>query len=232
MRKLIPFLLLFCFAMTGCAKMVTKQECFPGMYAEQPKSILVLPPMNETTATDAKAYYTTTIAEPLSFNGFYVFPVPVVAEIMQHEGIYDTELLYGSPVSMFKEKFGADCVLFTKIKKWDLVYYVVGGNLTVGFESELQSTTTNETLWKYSGQVVVDLGGGSGNVFVDIVATAIKAVATDYVPYARMANYQTFGTMPVGPHNARYMQDGQDQLFDQRTPAKDTAPVSDGAAAQ
>ena len=238
MRKLIPFLLLFCIAMTGCAKTVTKQECFPGMYAEQPRSILVLPPMNETTAADAKAYYTTTIAEPLSYNGFYVFPIPVVTEIMQHEGLYDTELLYGMPIAKFKEQFGADSVLYTKIKEWDLSYYVIGGTLTVGFDCELQSTTTNAVLWQYKGRVVVDLSGGSSDLIGSIISTAINAAISDYVTYARVANYRTFGTMPVGPRNERYMQDGQDQLFDQRPPAEKAAPagsatpVSDGTAAQ
>ncbi len=208
-------LLVLCLSAFGCAKMVTKQDRFPEMYSEQPKTILVLPPMNETTAADAKAYYTTTIAEPLSFNGYYVFPVPIVEELMQQEGLYDTELIYGSSVHKFKEHFGADAVLFTKIKKWDLVYVVIGGSLTVGFESELRSTDSDRTLWKYNGQVVVDLSGGSGNIFVAIVATAINAMATDYVPYARMANYQTYSTMPVGPRNPRYMQDGDDQLVDQ-----------------
>ncbi|NIS74702.1 MAG: hypothetical protein GTO08_05375, partial [Deltaproteobacteria bacterium] len=45
------------------------------MYQEQPLTILVLPPMNETTAADAKEYYATTIAEPLSLQGFYVLPI-------------------------------------------------------------------------------------------------------------------------------------------------------------
>lgn len=208
-------LLILCCSTVGCYKTITKQERFPGMYDEQPKTILVLPPMNESTAADAKAYYTTTIAEPLSLKGYYVFPVPVVSEIMQNEGLYDTELIYGSSITKFKEQFGADCVLFTKIKKWDLVYFVIGGNLTVAFESELRSTSSDQTLWKYTGQVVVDLSGGSGNIFVAIVATAINAMASDYVPYARMANYQSYSAMPAGPHNVRYMQDGEDKIIDQ-----------------
>lgn len=197
---------------SGCATTMTRQERYPGMYAEQPKSILVLPPMNMTTAADAKAYYSTTIAEPLSFKGYYIFPVPVVSEIMQHEGLYDTELLYDAPVSMFKEKFGADCVLFTRITEWDLVYFVIGGSLTVAFDSELRSTETNEVLWKNHARVAVDLSGGSGNIFVAVVATAINALAADYVPHARKANYISYAPMPVGPHNPRHLQDGEDKL--------------------
>ena len=40
--------------LSGCA-VITKGEAFPEMYNEKPVSILVLPPINESTAADAKA---------------------------------------------------------------------------------------------------------------------------------------------------------------------------------
>lgn len=210
----------------GCAKQVTKQERFPGMYEEMPASILILPPMNESTAADAKEYYITTIQEPLSLNGFYTFPVPVTNEILKMEGIYDTEILYNIPLNKFKEYFGADAVLFTTIKKWDLVYLIIAANLTVSFDSEIRSTTTNRTLWKYNGTVVVDLSGGGGadpvSLILKVVVTAINSAASDYVPYAKLANYQSFAAMPVGQYHPRHLNDHGDKIIDQE-PQKDVA---------
>lgn len=210
----------------GCAKQVTKQESFPGMYEEMPASILILPPMNESTAAEAKEYYITTIQEPLSLNGFYTFPVSVTNEILKMEGIYDTEILYNMPLNKFKEYFGADAVLFTTIKKWDLVYLVLAGNLTVSFDSEIKSTTSNRTLWKYNGTVVIDLSGGIGadpfSLILKVVVTAINCAAADYVPYAKMANYQSFAAMPVGQYHPRHLKDQGDKIIEQQ-PLKNVA---------
>jgi hypothetical protein len=214
-RSLLFLLLGACLLFSGCAKMTTKQDEFPKMYEEQPRSILVLPPMNQTSAADAKVYYSTTIAEPLSYHGYYIFSIPVVTEILQHEGVYDAEMLYNSPVTKLGEHFGADTVLFTKITHWDTVYFVLGGTLTVGFDCELRSTKTNEELWKYRGVVVIDLAGGSSDILSRIVITAINAMATDYVPYARMANAHIYSTMPAGPYSKRHMADGSDKFPDQ-----------------
>ena len=91
--------------LTGCAVITTKGEAFPEMYIEKPVSILVLPPINESTAADAKEYYSTTIAEPLSFAGYYVYPIEVINEILKKEGIYDTELISDLNPSKFREYF-------------------------------------------------------------------------------------------------------------------------------
>jgi len=74
--------------------------------------------MNETTAAEAKEYYATTLQESLTYSGYYVFPYPIASEILQIEGIYDSELLLNTPLFKFKDFFGADSALFTRIKKW------------------------------------------------------------------------------------------------------------------
>ncbi len=95
----------------------TKIEEFPAMYEEQPVTLIILPPINESTAADAKEYYSTTIQEPLAYSGYYTLPYPITSDILKMEGIYDTELLANLPLIKFKEYFGADAVLFTTIKK-------------------------------------------------------------------------------------------------------------------
>ena len=206
----------------GCApKQVTKGETFPLMYQENPVSILVLPPINRTTAADAKEYYATTIAEPLSLSGYYVLPIEVTSDILKMEGIYDTELLLNTPPQKFKTHFGADAVLYTTIEKWNVAYMVIASNLTVSVDCMLKSSTSGETLWKYKGTVVVDLSGnnqsGSGiaGLIVKAVVAAIQTAMVDYVPYARQANFVALRTMPVGKYHNRYGNDATDQFVEQ-----------------
>ena len=198
---------------SACApNTVTKRDAFPGMYQEHPISILVLPPINETTAADAKEYYSTTLAEPLSYMGYYVFPIEVVMDVMQHEGAYDTENLMHVAPQKFREYLGADAILFVRITKWDTSYYVIGGHVTVGVAFQLRSTTTGAELWEYNGLIKVDTGGGGGGgglggLIAQVVVTAIKTATTDYVPIAKRANAMVISTIPSGKYHPMHSQD-------------------------
>lgn len=213
--------------LAGCApkqRYVTKSDEFPLLYDEQPRSLLILPPINESTDAEAKDHYLTTVEMPFALHGYYVFPMELVSDIMKQEGVYDTELLYGMPPQKFREYFGADAVLYTRIKKWDVSYAVVSSTLTVSIGAEIISTKTAATLWHYTGTVVVNLTASSGSgtwagLLADAIATAINTAAADYVTYARQANRRMIYSLPYGPYHEQYLQDRQMQLIDQ-TPAQ------------
>jgi len=203
--------------LTACGpKYITKYEAFPKVYAERPLAILVLPPINETTAADAKEFYSTTIAEPLSFSGYYVFPLEVISEIMKNEGIYDTETLMNLPPQKFKDFFGADAVMYIWIQRWSTSYVIVAGNVSVSIRCVIRSTTTGDDLWQYEGTIVEDTtvtssGGGLAGLAIAVIATAAKTAATDYVPIAKRANYMILNTLPYGKHSPNYDKDREEK---------------------
>jgi hypothetical protein len=209
----------------GCAtapSKVTKGDEFPLMYEEAPTSILIMPPMNESTAAEAKGYYATTIQEILSYRGYYIFPYEITADIFKMEGIYDAEIIRDVPLVKFREFFGADAVLFTTIKKWDLSYVVLASKLTVAIECMLKSTKSDQVLWKYNGTVVVNLSGSSGgaslvDLIASIVITAAQSAMADYVPHARTANYRAFSSMPFGKYHPQHLTDQSMEIIDQTT---------------
>ncbi len=215
----------FVLFLSGCESavgptMVTKGAEFPKMYEEQPRSLLILPPMNESTDAEAKDYYMTTAEMPFALMGYYVFPVEMVSDVMKQEGIYDTELLYSMPLDKFYDYFGADAVLFTKIKKWDVSYMVLASSLTVSIEARIVSTKTSQELWKYTGTIVVDLSGGNSDgslagLIAQAIVTTINTAAADYVKYARQVNGRIIYTLPLGPYQEYYMQDQEVKFIDQ-----------------
>ena len=221
-QSVIIFTLMsFSLLLSACGpKMVTKGDKFPLLYEESPSAILVLPPINQTTAANAKEYYSTTIQEPLSFTGYYVFPYEVTADILKMEGIYDTELLTNVPLPKFREYFGADAVLFTTIKKWDLSYIVIASTLTVSVDCQLKSTHSDQVLWEYNGTVVVDLsggnsGGGIAGLIAKAIVAAINTATADYVPYARLANYNALNSMPFGKYHENFNRDRDQKIVEQ-----------------
>jgi hypothetical protein len=222
LKKIYKFIPIVAFLVlnTSCATIVSKGEEFPLMYDSPPLSILVLPPINETTAAEAKDYYSTTIQEPLVVNGYYVYPYELSNEILKLEGFSDSDLIRDAPLGKFKEFFGADAVLFTTIKKWDLSYLVLSSNLTISIDCELKSTTLDTTLWKYNGTIVVDLSGnknqaGIAGLVAQAIVTAINSAVADYVPYARIANYRAMSSLPYGKYHSRHLEDQGDLLLQQ-----------------
>jgi len=209
------------FILSGCgASYVTKGTEFPKMYEQAPRSILILPPMNESTDAEAKDYYMTTTEMPFALMGYYTFPTEMVSDIMKQEGVYDTEVLYNMPLDKYYEYFGADAVLFTRIKKWDVSYMVLASSLTISIEAKIVSTKTSEELWTYTGTVVVDLsggnsGGGIGGLIAKAIVAAVNTATADYVQHARTANRKIIHTLPFGPYHELHLKDQGIKLVDQ-----------------
>jgi hypothetical protein len=211
----------------GCTPTITKEEFAPKMYTDHPASIIVLPPINQSTAADAKEYYSTTIAEPLTNSGYYVFPVEVVNDILKQEGLYDTETMTNVVPQKFKEYFGADAVLYVTIQKWNTSYLVLSGGVTVKLACELKSTKTGETIWFYDDEVEVNTTGDSGGagglagLLVKAVATAVKTAMQDYIPVAREANEKILTAIPFGKYHKDYNTDGSVKINKKSSQKKD-----------
>lgn len=200
--------------LSGCATQsgpaVTKQEVFGGIYSEKPTSILVLPAINQSTAAEAPLYYSASIAQPLTEQGYYVLPIPVTNAMLQQAGISDGGQLTAVPPQRFGAMFGADAVLFVTIDSWDTSYYVVGGNVTVGLQFRLVSTRSGETLWNFQNKVVVDTSGNANNgagLIGALIETAIKTAQQDYFPVAQQVNYRSIWVLPHGKFHPNHAVD-------------------------
>ncbi|GFO61017.1 lipoprotein [Geomonas silvestris] len=213
MRHLIA-LVLVAGVLSGCVpKKITKAEAFPNMYQNMPVTVLVLPPINNTTAADASDCLTTTLTPALGAVGFYSYPAMAISDILKSEGISSSEMLLNVPPSKFKQYFGADGVMYITIDQWDTSYYVIGGHVTVGITYVLKSTTSGETLWQYRNVLQVSTagqnsGGGIAGLIVQAVATAVKTAMQDYVPVANQLNFISLNTVPFGKYHPEH---GKDQ---------------------
>lgn len=201
--------------MSGCAvNRSPKSELYPKMYQEMPKTVLVLPAINQTTAADAPHLFTSTIAQPLADAGFYVLSTEVTNKFLQNEGLTSGEQLKTVPVQKFGQTFGADAVLYVTIDKWDTNYYVIGGNVTVGISYLLKSTKTGAELWSYADETKMDTSGDSngGGLLGAIISTAIKTSTQDYVPLARRVNNIALNGIPYGEYHKLHGQDKEQMV--------------------
>lgn len=198
--------------LAGCAitPTATMANSYPRMYERKPISILILPPINNSTAADAKEYFSCSLGEALGLVGYYPLPVEPVFSILREEGMYDTETVTPVVLSNLKKYFGADAVLISSIEKWDKSWFLTSGTLTIDAKFSLLSTDNAEIIWDYHTITKVKLGSSSDNIFMSMVESAIKTAVEDYFPNARRANIYTFErTIPYGKYHPGYNTDGE-----------------------
>ena len=207
--KNLVLTLLCALLFSSCAQTITRGNQYAKMYEEQPTSIVVMPPINQTNFVEAKDYFYTTIHMPLCEKGYYVYSPYLTMEMFQSESAYDSEMFLEGDLTTFRNVLGADAAMFTIIKSWKRNN--VGGKLTVGVEYILRSTKTGETIYKREGLIKVDTsvnsGSGGFGALVDLVATAVSTALTDKVIAGRRCTAFVLSDMPEGKYSPLFEKD-------------------------
>ena len=185
-------------------------------FAHEPRSILVVPALNETTTVEAQAVYMTTVSRPLAERGFYVFPIFLTEALLRDLGLPEAGLVHQVPLERFRELFGADAVLFVTIKDWSNKYIVVQSSTVVKVSFVLKDTRSGAVLWETTQSAARNSGDGGGNPIAMLIAAAVtyavnEMVDIDYRPLAQQANAQAFLTrgvgLPAGPYHPDFGKD-------------------------
>ena len=191
----------------------TKNLAFPKMYEEDPLVMLIMPPINNSTAADAKDYFYTTMSVPVAEAGYYVLPPAITLATLQKESAYDSEMFMNGDLKKFKDMFGADVAIFTVIKSWDKSY--IGSTIIIEVEYIFKSTKTNEVVFNRDATIRCDTstgvsanGGGLLGALVVAAADAVKTAVTDYVPVARSCNNSALSDLPFGKYHPMHGADG------------------------
>ncbi len=209
MKKIILFALTVVALVSSCTTPMTMGKQYPAMYEEKPLTIAIMPPINQTTHTEAKDYFYTTMYLPLCEKGYYVYSPYLTMEMFQQESAYDAEQFIEGDLGIFQKILGADAAMFTIIKDWRRNN--IGGLLTVDVEYVLRSTKTGQTLYSREGKITVDTsinGGSSGlGALVSMIATAVNTAATDKVIAGRKCNAFVLSDLPAGKYSSWYGKD-------------------------
>jgi hypothetical protein len=172
LKIFLPFLL---FAIGGCATAPVSFD-YSSFRNHRPRSILVLPPLNQTTDVNAPYTYFSTITRPLAECGYYVFPVAVVDAYMQENGLPSPEEMQGVELKKIREIIGADAVLYVTIEEWGQKYIVIQSVTTIKAKAQLIDTVSGDIIWK--GTQAVSQGSGGGG---DPIAMLINAAVTQVI---------------------------------------------------
>lgn len=178
------------------------------MYEEKPITLLVMPPINNSTHVEAKDLLYTSISRPLIEAGYYVISPLLAMDVLKAESAYDSENFFEASLAQFNQFFGADAVVFSIIDTWTKK----GLGIQTKIRYVIKSTYTNEILFDRSCDLYLDLSvntetKGLLGALVDLTASAINTAATEHIIAARKANYYILRDIPRGKYSPDYMQD-------------------------
>ena len=144
MKRLIIFAFTCCL-LTSCGvySTVTRESQYSKMYEEKPVTLLVMPPINNSTNVEAKDLLYTSISRPLVEAGYYVISPLLAMDIFKAESGYDAEMFFDAPLNIFNNYFGADAVVFSVIDSWTKN----GMGIQTKIRYVIKSAYTNEILF-------------------------------------------------------------------------------------
>lgn len=199
----------------GCA---TKKPAYDytAFKAAKPRSIVVLPPLNNSPEVNAGSSVYAQVTYPLAEAGYYVLPVALVSETFKQNGLTTPADIHAVDAKKLHDIFGADAAMYVTITKYGSTYTVLDSVVVVAAEAKLVDLRSGQVLWTGTASASNNEGGnnGGGGLIGALVAAAVKQIlnsTTDAshpvagVASARLLSGGGNGAMLYGPRSASYL---------------------------
>lgn len=197
----------------GCATQKAPYD-YTAFKAAKPRSIVVLPPVNNSPEVNAGNSVYAQVTYPLAEAGYYVLPVALVSETFKQNGLTTPADIQAVDIKKLNEIFGADAALYMTISKYGSTYTVLNSVAVVSVEAKLVDLKTGAVLWNGAATASNEGGGGGGGLVGALVAAAVKQIINSTSdtshPVAGLANARLLsGGLPngllYGPHSEQYL---------------------------
>lgn len=205
LKQLFAILAVVAF-LSGCATPTSYD--YSNLKASKPRSIVIIPPLNNSIEVDAPYIYLSTLTRPLAEKGYYVFPVSVIDAFLKENGLPTPAEMNSIPLDKIAEHIGADAVLYISIEQWGQKFQLTSSVNTIQSKLKLVDTKTGTTLWHstaFAQQASNDGGGGLIGALIGAIVTQIMSSSFDNSPQiARQANYFAINNNNSGLLNGPY----------------------------
>lgn len=213
---LLSLVVVFVALGSGCASSPDSQD-YRAYRERLPKSVLILPPLNNSLEIEAPYVYLSTVTRPLAECGYYVFPVAIIDAFLKENGMPTPGEMHAIALDKIRKVTGADAVLYVTINEWGQQYRILSSTTVVRVEARLVDTATGDILWTGSAQAAESSGDGGGGLVGMLVAAAIDQIADTVSDrthdLAHMANHRMVFDrkqgLLLGPRNPDYESDAR-----------------------
>ena len=212
LQSKLSVLLVVVFIISGCA--TTPPYDYTAYKQSNPRSILILPPVNNSPDVNATYSVFSQLTYPMAESGYYVFPVALVDETFKQNGLSAPADIHAVALDKLREIYGADAALYVTITKYGSTYNVVSSAAVVSANAKLVDLKTGDLLWEGSATASSEEGqSNNNNGLAGLLITAIvkqvannvtdashriAGIASQRLLYARQPNGTLHG--PRSPH--------------------------------
>ncbi|MFU8927223.1 DUF799 domain-containing protein [Acinetobacter puyangensis] len=195
MKKMLCSTILLGIVLTGCATAPLTYD-YSTYKANMPKSILVLPPINNTPDVKATYGYWTTVDQPVAEAGYYVFPMSIVDKMLKENGVTNGNDAQSIPTTKLREVFGADAALYIKVTEYGTKYQLIQSVTSVAAEAKLVDLRTNQVLWEGKQSIAQPTNNSGGNLIGMLASALIDQISSSLNDsahtFSNALNYQLF----------------------------------------
>lgn len=211
--KVLSVLLLI-LIVSGCASSRTAMD-YSAFKQSNPKSILVLPPINHSTEVIAPYAVLSTVTVPLAEAGYYVFPVALVDETFKNNGLTVAEDMHAISPKKLHDIFAADAVMYLEVEQYGTSYAILTSDTVVVVKAKLVDSRTQTVLWQghasaASSEQNDGNSGGIVGMLVEAAVTQIMETVMDTgfdiagIASARLLSAGTPNGLLYGPRSPKY----------------------------
>ncbi len=201
----------------GCAATKAPFD-YTAFKAAKPRSIVVLPPLNNSPDVNATYSVLAQVSYPLAEAGYYVMPVALVDETFKQNGLSNAADIHAVDSRKLREIFGADAALYVTVKNYGASYTVVNSVVTVTAEAKLVDLKTGAVLWRGEASANSNEGGNNsgGGLIGALVTAAVKQIINSTTdashPMAGVASNRLLsaggaGGLLYGPRSEKYLKE-------------------------
>lgn len=153
----------------------------------KPVTLLVLPPLNDSTEVLAGYGVLAQATWPLAEAGYYVLPVTLVDETFRQNGVTTAQDAHNVPVPKLREIFGADAAVYLHVKQYGTQFNVLTSESRVTVAAHIVDLRTGASLWK--GTATASSAESNGGNQGGLVGLLVKAVINQIIGTATDASF-------------------------------------------
>jgi len=170
-----------------------------------PRSVAVLPVLNETVSLKAPEVFRPILLNKLSMKGYETPPLAFIDGRLREKGIREAGQVNSLTPQEVGKLLGVDALLYAYVTEFSTTYLLAYASMTVGARFELKDAKTGEKLWDSDHQVKESKMGMDQKSMGD---TLQFATGQSYAPYCQKVVEESFKTLPNGPRAAAPAQAG------------------------
>ena len=217
MKTRLYLLPLFMLLVCGCTPMqvpyrrLSRAEAYREVYVQQPRSILILPPLNLTADAEAAWQFYSTLYLPLANAGYYVIPPALTRHLLMKEQLTDHSHFSSHDYELLDELFAPDMILLTTLKQWEKGFGLQEGEIIVEAEYRMVLAKTRQEVFNRRTTATYYLSSKvEGSKFLSFISSTVRTASTRVVEVARACTNNSFSDFPFGPYSPHFMKDSRE----------------------